>query len=538
MKTISELLKSFLNVQEAFEMPAALLKILQCKEKREALFDNCIDELKDLSVDWFTSFFQEVAADRKELKQDFTPDYICEIVSQIAGNQNTFADICSGTGGLTIKLWNNNKKSFFHCEEYSNAVLPFLLFNLAIRNIEGEVFHGDALTREAKGLYKLAQGEKYSTIIQVDKLDDRLFDAVVENPPYSQKWTPPKDDPRFSYGLAPKSKADMAFVLHGLSILKPSGTLQAILPHGVLFRNDEKTIRENLTKDNKLYALISFPSNSFQNTGIPTLDLVLKNNSLNTFIIDSQKNCTKVTKFNILTSEQIDKVLTAYKKREDIELFARLVNREEIERNDYNLNIPRYVSTELHEEPEDIGRLAAEWIEIQAEELELKKMLLNDYLTNLEVTDKESKKTQNELELLKEAVSFNDIDFTTPSKVESPIIQFYDIERAKKGKKYKFGDIALQVSATRGQCYLITEQQEVESKFVVFQEKNNLSYLNCIYLYILFLANIPIILKDCQHDMNINVDELKKIKLNCHDNQQIRNSIASRYILLSSLDDR
>jgi len=191
------------------------------------------------------------------------------------------------------------------------------------------------------------------------------FNMVLMNPPYSQKWSAAAgflQDERFSdYGvLAPKSKADYAFLLHGLYHLKSNGTMAIVLPHGVLFRGaTEGTIREKLLRSGNIYAVIGLPSNLFYNTSIPTCIIVLKKHrdGRDVLFIDASKKFEKGKKQNAMTDEHIDSVLELYNKRETVEKESYLATFEDIEKNDFNLNIPRYVDNFEKEEEIDLGTL-------------------------------------------------------------------------------------------------------------------------------------------------------------------------------------
>lgn len=180
------------------------------------------------------------------------------------------------------------------------------------------------------------------------------FDGVLMNPPYSANWSADKgflQDPRFSpFGvLAPKSKADFAFLLHGYYHLKQSsGVMAIVLPHGVLFRgNAEGKIRQRLLEEGAIDAVIGLPPNIFFNTGIPTTILILKKSrtTRDVLFIDASKKFEKGKNQNILTNDHIDEILKAYFDRKDVDKFVKLASFEDIVSNDYNLNIPRYVDT-------------------------------------------------------------------------------------------------------------------------------------------------------------------------------------------------
>lgn len=185
-------------------------------------------------------------------------------------------------------------------------------------------------------------------------------DAVVSNPPYSQSWdsTDKENDPRYNrYGLAPKSKADYAFLLHDLYHVKHNGIMTIVLPHGVLFRGgEEANIRKNLIEYNNIYAIIGLPPNIFFGTGIPTIIMVLRQKRIESdvLIIDASKGFIKKGKNNILQASDIKKIADTVKNFESIDKFSRVVSKEEIRQNEYNLNIPRYVDSSEKTESWDI----------------------------------------------------------------------------------------------------------------------------------------------------------------------------------------
>ena len=202
------------------------------------------------------------------------------------------------------------------------------------------------------------------------------FDAVVMNPPYSQNYSADPGlltDPRFApYGkLPPKSKADFAFLLHGFYHLKDSGTMGIVLPHGVLFRGGaEEVIRKKLLENSSIYAVIGLPSGIFYSTSIPTCILVLKKNHIagDVLFIDASKDYKKVGPRNYLLDEHLEKILAAYTERKNIDKYAHLATKEEIEQNEYNLNIPRYVDTMEKEAEIDLQEVFDELRAISTEQ--------------------------------------------------------------------------------------------------------------------------------------------------------------------------
>ena len=218
------------------------------------------------------------------------------------------------------------------------------------------------------------------------------FNMVLMNPPYSAKWSAADgflQDERFSdYGvLAPKSKADYAFLLHGLYHLKSNGTMAIVLPHGVLFRGAaEGKIREKLLRSGNIYAVIGLPANLFYNTSIPTCIVILKKHrdGRDVLFIDASQKYDKGKKQNAMTDAHIDEVMNLYQRRETVEKESYLASFEDIEKNDFNLNIPRYVDNFEKEEEID----------------------LNELLTGMAATDKELEQVQGEfISFLKELTS-------------------------------------------------------------------------------------------------------------------------------------
>lgn len=358
----SDKINQLLGIDESYRAPYVLMDILNNPQKRETLADQFMNEEQDLTFDWFTNYFQEEHSDRKNKKQDFTPDEVVQLVDKLSGDFNTNVDICAGTGGLTIKKWNRNNNGYFYCEEFSDRAIPFLLFNLMLRNVNGFVFHGDSLTRNVKHLYRLTSGNKFSDIQEVNELDTVTGNSVVMNPPYSMKWNPTNEmlnQDRFKeYDvLAPKTKADYAFLLRGLSSLDANGTMAIVLPHGVLFRGSaEEKIRKRLIELNHLDAVIGLPEKLFYNTDIPTVILILKKKRTNNDVlfVDASKEFEKVKAHNKLTDENISKIVKTVNERVDVDKYSHLASLSELEENDFNLNIPRYVDTF---EPEPIKPL-------------------------------------------------------------------------------------------------------------------------------------------------------------------------------------
>lgn len=402
MELDSDTINKLLNVKESFFASNQLKKILSNKEKRESLFEEFLTIEQDLSYDWFTDYFQEEQSDRKNKKQDFTPDGVVSLMSEILGETNSNTDIASGTGGLTIKVWNSNKNAFLYCEEFSDRALPFLLFNLSIRNTNARVLHGNSLTREVFKVYNLTKNEKFSDIIELDELEEIKTDTAIMNPPYSMAWEPQRNfmyEKRFvDYGLAPNSKADFAFLLQGLYNLKEGGKLVIILPHGVLFRSGaEQNIRERLIEKGYITNIIGLPEKLFYNTAIATVILIIykKESNNGVHFINAVEEYEEEKPINVLKEKNKVKILKAIQERTFLNRFSILVNYDNIKKNDYNLNIPRYVDMHIPEKLPSYSELAKELQEINDEIKKTKKELdemMSDLTANDTQIDEEFKK--------------------------------------------------------------------------------------------------------------------------------------------------
>ena len=283
--------------------------------------------------------------------------------------------MCAGTGGLTIKRYADNPNQIFICEEYSDRAIPFLLFNLAIRNIKGEVRHGDSLTRKFKAIYTLKHGEQYSNISRTDNMLESAVNAVISNPPYSQPWVGEKEylkQERFKdfKQLAPNSKADYAFLLTGLYQLKENGTIAIILPHGVLFRGaSEGAIRQRLIKQNYLDTVIGLPNKLFYNTDLPVVILVLKKTGRAKmfYLSTHQMSLKKINRKNTLEADHVKKIIETYQSKKETDRFSRIVKLQEMQDNNYNLNIPRYIYKHIAKPVATLSELLIDMKKIDAE---------------------------------------------------------------------------------------------------------------------------------------------------------------------------
>ncbi len=297
----------------------------------------------------------------KKAGEFYTPHEVSVLMSEIIAeylkgrSSIKIYDPTSGSGSLLInigrsaaKYISGDNKIKYYAQELKENTFNLTRMNLVMRGISP----ASIALRNADALEEDWPEELG------DKTGPLRVDAVVSNPPYSQHWdNDNKDlDPRFAFGVAPKSKADYAFLLHALYHVKDDGIMTIVLPHGVLFRGEEKEIRENLVEHNHIDAIIGLPENIFFGTNIATIIMVLKRNRphTDTLIIDASHLFEKVKKNNRLRSSDIRRIADCIRERQEIPHFSTRVSLEQIRENDYNLNIPRYVDSNEAEPSFDI----------------------------------------------------------------------------------------------------------------------------------------------------------------------------------------
>lgn len=294
----------------------------------------------------------------KKAGEFYTPHEVSLLMSEIVAdhlkgkNEIKIFDPTSGSGSLLInighsvaKYIDDENKIKYYAQELKQNTYNLTRMNLVMRGI----LPSNITTRNGDTLEE--DWPYFDENDPVNTYDPLYVDAVVSNPPYSQAWdsTNKEADPRYArYGLAPKGKADYAFLLHDLFHIKSDGIMTIVLPHGVLFRGGEEgVIRKNLIEQNNIDAIIGLPANIFFGTGIPTIIMVLKQKRNNTdiLIVDASKGFIKEGKNNKLRASDIKKIADVVTGRKNVDKFSRVVSRDEIRSNDYNLNIPRYVDS-------------------------------------------------------------------------------------------------------------------------------------------------------------------------------------------------
>ena len=373
---------------------AKLCTIIQKIAEGLADFSTDIDALGD-AYEYLIGQF--AAGSGKKAGEFYTPQQISDILSAIVtldsqepktGTKKrleSVMDFACGSGSLLLNVRKKVNKAGGTIGKIYGQEKNITTYNLArmnmllhgVKDTEFDIFHGDTLLNEWDMMREQNPAKKPS------------FDAIVANPPFSYRWEPTDalaDDVRFkSHGLAPKSAADFAFLLHGFHFLKDEGVMAIILPHGVLFRGGaEERIRTKLLKDGHIDTVIGLPANLFYSTGIPVCILVLKKCKKpdDVLFINAAENFEKGKRQNQLKPEHIQKIIDTYQFRTEAARYSRRVEMAEIEKNDFNLNISRYISTATADEEIDLAANHAKLMDIE-EEIKAATAKHNEFLKEL-----------------------------------------------------------------------------------------------------------------------------------------------------------
>ncbi|MDQ0176458.1 type I restriction-modification system subunit M [Bacillus chungangensis] len=415
---LNDLNKAFIDLSTKYDQFNGLFDDVDLKSKklgsddqqRNITITEVLKKLNDIDVighngdvigDAYEFLIGQFASEAgKKAGEFYTPHEVSDMMARIAtiGQEDkklfSVYDPTMGSGSLMLNIRNyiNHPDSAkFHGQELNTTTYNLAKMNLILHGVDKDdmrLRNGDTLNKD------WPTDEPYT------------FDAVLMNPPYSAKWSADDtflNDSRFNrYGkLAPKSKADFAFLLHGFYHLKDSGTMAIVLPHGVLFRGAaEGMIRKKLLEDGSIYAVIGLPANLFFGTSIPTTVIILKKNRTirDVLFIDASKEFTKEKNQNKLSKENINKIVETYKKREYVEKYAHLATFNEIKENDFNLNIPRYVDTFEEEEPVDMATIGSTIQEIRKEKAELESSLY-DIISSLQFDEENAEWIKGALEV-------------------------------------------------------------------------------------------------------------------------------------------
>ena len=415
---LNDLNKAFIGLSTKYDQFNGLFDDMDLKSKklgsddqqRNITITEVLKKLNDIDVighngdvigDAYEFLIGQFASEAgKKAGEFYTPHEVSDMMARIAAigqeDKKLFSvfDPTMGSGSLMLNIRNyiNHPDGVkYHGQELNTTTYNLAKMNLILHGVDREdmrLRNGDTLNKD------WPTDEPYT------------FDSVLMNPPYSAKWSSDDtflDDSRFNrYGkLAPKSKADFAFLLHGFYHLKDSGTMAIVLPHGVLFRGAaEGVIRKKLLEDGSIDAVIGMPANLFFGTSIPTTVIILKKNrtTRDVLFIDASNEFTKGKNQNKLSKENIDKIIEAYKKREDVEKYAHVATFEEIKENDFNLNIPRYVDIFEEEEPVDMATIGSTIQGIRKEKAELESSLY-DMISSLQFDEENAEWINGALEV-------------------------------------------------------------------------------------------------------------------------------------------
>lgn len=394
LRALCEKTIELFGLADIHDLPEKLLFI--CLDNQYEYMERFSEAVEDLSVDWLQKIFQYFEADRKEKRQDYTPLSLARFVGKLTETrqEKSVYDLCAGSGALTIQKWNLNHDLHFVCYEYDKKVIPLLLFNLAVRNIDALVINGDALQDETFTRYAVKRGEKYGTVTEIkETVYFETPDSCISNPPYNMKWKLPpfaQLQPRFNdCELPPESNANYAFILTALE--RSKGKAAMILPCGVLSTDSaqEKAIRRYLIEQNLIEAVITCPDKMFEATSIPTCIIVFnqKKNTTHISFVDMRQTYeteqrdqngqfggnfaekrTYYKEVKVFTDEQMQKAIDSISNQSSIPKFAKSVSIQTIAENDFILVPNRYIEfqeqeykhREYAEIVADINRITAE----------------------------------------------------------------------------------------------------------------------------------------------------------------------------------
>lgn len=362
---LKELCESTLNlfgIENVSKLGEKLLETVLSNDREK--FRQFSDMVDDLTVDWLQKIFQYYEADREQKKQDYTPRSLCKLCSELTETGgNVVYDICAGSGALTIQKWCKNPDKLFICEELDTNVIPYLLFNMALRNMSGYVINRDVLALELYKCYKISSGEHFSTVEETTEIPDIRADEIISNPPYNIKWEAPAPmfaDERFQgKPIPPASNANYAFVLTALSRMADNAKCAFILPCGVLNSKPDQECRRYLVDSGLLETVVELPDNMFECTSIATcIYLFSKGNKMvkmyncrekavqeereqrGQFGGKSHTNRVYKKTFNVLSD---DLIRTLCGECEDIESFSIATSKGTIAENNYTLAPNRYI---------------------------------------------------------------------------------------------------------------------------------------------------------------------------------------------------
>ncbi len=472
--------KELLKIEDVSKAPQNILQVLfSCPEQ---IFEEWLDFCPDLSSDNLQPIFQYYLADRKDKMQDYTPKSLALAACMIAEvhNAKNVYDMCSGSGALTIQAWNINPGCTFICQEFDERVIPFLLFNLAIRNINAVVIHGDVLSEEQFTAYSVTAGERFSAVAKIPAPVEICADCCISNPPYNLKFKPPVFaalNERYKYGIPPESNANYAFIS---AAVQAADRAVLILPQSVLSdgHNSEKEIRENLIEANLIDAIVQNPNNMFECTSIGTCIYSLKKHKQTATVemVDMRKTYTEEIRFQngqfggvshtnrtyqktvkTYSEENINSIIGAIAHRRNKSEFSAAVTIEEIKKNDYSLTPSSAIPFEYREaEHRPYSEIIKDYNKIIAEKNSCK-LVIN--------------------ETLAKALKLPVVDFKADM---TPDRQMYELMESLSGEKPINPDF-ITFTKNKGECVFKANDPEHLStifKYALSMWKQHMMYLN------------------------------------------------------------
>lgn len=372
---------------ELLEFKGKILELCKVKEIKDigdvlmsAVLNNEIDffcEYKNIiddSKDWLQALWQYYEADRTEKKQDYTPKSLCKLVASLAGKADAVYDCCGGSGALTKAFIDMHGTKNVLVEELDDRVIPFLLFNLCLHNVSGYVVNGNVLSKEKIKCFQLVADAKFSKCQIIDSAyTENIADVSISNPPYNIKWEPPtplENDVRFPV-IPPANNANYAFVLNCLARTKGKAIL--ILPNSVLSSKQEVEMRRYLIEKDFVEAIITMPAKMFECTDVATCVMMLNKNKKNkgkVILIHSAENCIQEEReqrgqfggashtarvykktYNVLTDENIQKILDAIENFQEVKDFSLIKTNNEIAEKNFRLQPSVYFDVEFEDVP-------------------------------------------------------------------------------------------------------------------------------------------------------------------------------------------
>ena len=364
---LRELTDKTLKLFKAKNTKELLSKMMHTVESNDLqIYEKFTEMVEESSTDWLQKIFQYYEADRKEKKQDYTPASLAKLTAKLSGDADVVIDMCAGSGALTIQRWNLNHGTKFILYEIDKNIIPVLLFNMAVRNIECVVHQSDVLQQETISTWYITKGEKFG-LVKNEGMEPSGKRALISNPPFNMKWMVPpfaQLQTRFSRcGLPPESNANYAFILTALDMAKRACF---ILPQSVLASNDmrEKAIRQYLIENNLIESIILCPDKMFESTAVATCIVTFDRAKKTSYIemMDMRQkytmenreqngqfggkahtNRTYIKNFKIFSEEQIKDALLCIQERKNIAGYCKAVTIEDIKNNDYRLIPARYI---------------------------------------------------------------------------------------------------------------------------------------------------------------------------------------------------